>query len=146
MAAAGVLRLAVLLLAAAAAVSAQDDASGDEAAPPSCIEVYSGNPAQPCPPWSVGDYPIAPKKFLDHTVWSVRGKGAEGLLRWHPRNGWIIGKTSDMTGMSYRCLKGDPVGSSPLGCESYGGAEDVCKVRECGTAPPPAEVGSGGEL
>ena len=111
--------------------------------PPPCIEVYGANPEQPCPSWTVGEYNLAVGRTSQkRPVWHS-SENSDALFRWHPRNGWIIGKLSDSTGMSYRCLKGTGVDTTPLGCDSYGHPDDVCKVRVCGTAASPPEVGDG---
>lgn len=120
-----------------------------EAELPACIEVYSGNPEQPCPGWSVGEYNIAVgRTSLKRPVWHISGKNSDALFRWHPRNGWIIAKLNDNTGMSYRCLRGKGTDATPLACDSYGHPDDVCKVRVCGTATDTPEVrdGTGKEL
>ena len=139
-------RLLLLLTLASSngAVGAEEAA----AEPPPCIEVYSANPEQPCPRWSLGEYNIAVgRTSLKKPVWHNSGN-SDALFRWHPRNGWIIGKLKDSTGMSYRCLKGSGVDATPLGCDSFAHPDDVCKVRACGTAPSTAEIsdGSGREL
>jgi hypothetical protein len=141
------LRLLAALVALASLAAAEEaGAAGEQAdAPPSCIEVYSGNPEQPCPGWSQGEYLIAQGRTSQkRPVWHNSGAGKDdALFRWHPRNGWIIGKRTDMSGMSYRCLAGSGVDETPLGCDSYGHPNDVCKVRVCGTAPGTPELGEG---
>ena len=125
---------------------AQASGSAAEAeadSPPPCIEVYGANPEQPCPSWTVGEYNLAVGRTSQkRPVWHST-ENSDALFRWHPRNGWIIGKLSDSTGMSYRCLKGTGVDTTPLGCDSYGHPDDVCKVRVCGTAASPPGVGDG---
>ncbi len=132
----------LLLLLSLAATSGVVSAEEAAESPP-CIEVYSANPEQPCPRWSSGEYNIAVgRTSLKKPVWHNSGN-SDALFRWHPRNGWIIAKLKDSTGMSYRCLKGSGVDASPLGCDSFAHPDDVCKVRACGTAPSTPEVGDG---
>ena len=135
--------VACLLLLLGCAGAQEPGAEAEAEPPPACIEVYSGNPAHPCPSWSVGPYNIAVgRTSLKKPVWHNSANG-DALFRWHPRNGWIIGKRTDMSGMSYRCLAGSGVDETPLGCDSYGHPNDVCKVRVCGTAPGTPELGEG---
>ena len=35
---------------------------------PGCIEVYNGNPGQPCPGWSSGEFMLSDRRFMEKAV------------------------------------------------------------------------------